>query len=101
LDRARKAPTHSLGLADDDPVEAAEQAAAEARADLERIQAEADENGDVLWVTLRALGRKTWADLVRQHPPRDGDDVPEEVRESDKQLGVNDESFGEAMLPLA
>lgn len=77
-------------------------------AEREAVVTEAEENGEVTVVTLQALskkdgvsGRKRWNDLIRQHPPRTGDDVPESVREADKLLGVNDETFGEALLPLS
>lgn len=73
------------------------------------LTAEAEENGEVTIVTLQALskdangvpGRKRWNELVRAHPPRVGDEFPESVREGDKLLGVNDETFGEALLPLS
>ena len=42
-------------------------------------------------VVLKALGRKQWRNLVADHPPRKG-------VESDKALGVNDETFGDALV---
>lgn len=42
-------------------------------------------------VVLKALGRKQWRSLVAAHPPRP--DV-----EADQSLGVNDETFGEALV---
>lgn len=44
-------------------------------------------------VTLRSVARKTWRRLVTEHPPR-------KDSEEDKQIGVNDDTFGEALLPL-
>lgn len=52
--------------------------------------AEAEPRG--VTVTLRSLGRKKWADLVKEHPPRD--DEPSDVRQ-----GVNLETFPEALVP--
>lgn len=66
---------------------------------LGALRDEAEAGGDVLAVTMRALPRRKWADLVKAHPPRDGDDVPEENRKSDAQLGINDETFGDALVP--
>lgn len=42
-------------------------------------------------VELKALGRKQWRSLVAAHPPRKGN-------EGDKSLGVNDETFGDALV---
>lgn len=51
-------------------------------------------------VTLQALPRKKWAELVANNPPRSGEDVPKEVQENDANLGVNDQALGEALVPL-
>lgn len=74
----------------------------------EALVAEAEANGEVVVVTLQALGKKDgvpgrrrWSDLTKANPPRDGDDVPEDVRAADAELGVNDETFGEALVPLS
>ena len=45
-------------------------------------------------VVLKALPRKSWRALVAAHPPRDGDD-------GDKSMGVNDETFGEALIAVS
>ena len=42
-------------------------------------------------VVLKALGRKQWRNLVAAHPPRPN-------VEADESLGVNDETFGEALV---
>jgi len=44
-----------------------------------------------LEVVVRGLPRNDWKALVRDHPPREG-------VEADKQLGVNQESFTDAMV---
>lgn len=54
------------------------------------------------YVKLRALRRRTeWRPLADEHPPRTGDDVPESKRKSDERLGVNEETFREALVPAA
>jgi hypothetical protein len=63
----------------------------EALAEAREFAAEAEERG--VKVVLRALGRKTWRDLIAQHPPRDGESA-------DKELGANADAFGEALVPL-
>lgn len=70
-------------LAEEDPYEAAARAA-------DDFAAEAEERG--VTVTLRAVGRKKWRELVEAHPPRDGD-------EDDKKAGVNLDNFAEALVP--
>lgn len=45
-------------------------------------------------VTVGALGRKSWRSLVAQHPPRKDND-------SDDAMGVNEDSFKEALVPLS
>lgn len=64
------------------------------------LVAEAEAEGSVV-VTLRALGRKKWDELIAQHPPRTDPDVPEHVRESDAQIGVNEDTFAEALVPAS
>lgn len=44
-------------------------------------------------VTLKALNRKTWRDLVAEHPPRDG-------VEGDERSMVNEETFPEVLVPV-
>lgn len=70
--------------------EDAKQAAIQARDDF---KAEARERG--VKVILRALGRKTWRDLVAKHPPRDGDEYV-----ADKQMGANVDDLQEELVPL-
>jgi putative heme degradation protein len=43
-------------------------------------------------VVLNALPRKTWRALVADHPPRDD-------RDSDKVVGVNEETLSEVLVP--
>lgn len=69
-------------------------------AEHDEIKAQAEAEGAVV-VTVQALGRRKWSELVKANPPRTGDDVPDDVRENDKTLGVNDEGLGEALVPLA
>lgn len=45
-----------------------------------------------LELTLRALPRRDWIRLLRDHPPRKGD-------EGDKALGLNAETFFDALVP--
>lgn len=52
-------------------------------------------------VTLQAVGRKKWAELVETNPPRTDEAVPEDLRKGDAKLGVNDQAFGEALVPLS
>lgn len=52
---------------------------------------EAKERG--VKVILRALGRKTYRDLIAAHPARDGN-------ESDKDFGANVDDLQEALVPL-
>src|SRR5690606_22625041 len=42
-------------------------------------------------VTLSALGRKQWRELVAAHPPREGN-------ETDAAVGTNEETFKEALV---
>lgn len=50
---------------------------------------EVEERG--ITVVMRSLGRKTWRELIAEHPPREGND-------SDKLIGVNADSFGRAIV---
>ena len=45
-------------------------------------------------LTLRALPRRDWLRLLRDHPPRKGDD-------GDKAMGLNTETFFDALIPLS
>lgn len=81
---------------------------AELEAEREALVTEAEANGECVIATVQALGkqdgvpgRKRWSNLVAEHPPRDGEDVPEQIREGDKALMVNEESFAEALVPLS
>lgn len=61
------------------------------------LVAEANADGCVV-VTLQALRREQWADLVANHPPRTADDVPEQTRKEDAAVGVNEATFPKALL---
>ena len=69
-------------------------------AEYERVKAEALEQGAV-HVTLQALPRRKWSELVAANPPRTDESVPEAVRKNDAEWGVNDEALGEAVVPLS
>lgn len=78
----------------------------EPSSEVDRLAAEHDALreeaiNDRVVVTLQALGRKAWSDVVAENPPRTGDDVPEAVRKADESLGVNDLALGEALVPLS
>ena len=45
-------------------------------------------------VTLQALPRPTWRALVAEHKPREGNDTDEAV-------GVNEDTFAEALVPVS
>lgn len=62
----------------------------DARAELEAFAAEAQERGEK--VVVRAVGRKVWRELVGKHGPRDGND-------NDKAVGVNEDTFPDALVP--
>lgn len=62
------------------------------RTEYDAIKAEADETA--LDLSLFALGRKVWRGLVAEHPPRKDND-------SDDAMGVNEETFKDALVPLA
>lgn len=74
-------PPRTLG--EPDPHEAAVQAANDFADEAE---------GRGVTVTLRAVGRKKWRELVEAHPPRDGD-------KEDGKAGVNLDAFAEALVP--
>jgi len=78
-------------LSDADPLQAweAEKKAAEAAHD--KFAAQAEKRG--VKVILRAVGRKTWRDLVAKHPPRPANDTDEEV-------GANADDLQEELVPL-
>lgn len=57
-------------------------------------------------VTLQALGRKAFRNLMRDHPPRTsetvvGDEKRQVVHEDDEAWGVNTETFPDALLNYA
>jgi hypothetical protein len=56
------------------------------------LVAEAEETA--IHVKLKALGRRVWRDLTEAHPPREGN-------KGDQQIGVNDDSFKEALVPVS
>lgn len=45
-------------------------------------------------VTLRTIGRKRWAELIKEHPPREDD-------AADVRQGVNLDTFPEALVPVS
>lgn len=45
-------------------------------------------------VVVRAVGRKTWKQLVNGNPPREGND-------NDEAAGVNEDDFAEVLVPLS
>jgi hypothetical protein len=114
LETARKAAEKAKSLAvarllsDGASGEAEDARVTELEAEREALTAEAEANGEVITVTVQALGkkdgvpgRKRWSQLVSQHPPRDGDDVPATVKEADGKLGANEESLAEALVPMS
>ena len=70
----------------------------QAVAEHDRLLAEAEKDG-VLTVTIQALPRRKWAAMVAKHPPRTDESLPEETRENDRQLGINDDALGEDLVP--
>lgn len=58
----------------------------------DELVAEAEESA--LHITLRALRRSEWKKLVADHPPREGN-------EGDKAIGVNEDTFKEALVPAS
>ena len=64
----------------------------------DEVKAQAEADGCVL-VTLQARTRKRWDAIVQQNPPRTGDDVSEEIRSTDAELGINDKAVGEILVP--
>lgn len=56
------------------------------------LLARADKKAAV--VTIRALGRKEWRALVAQHTPREGN-------EQDAAVGVNEDTFPDALVPAS
>lgn len=98
---AAKKSTAMRMLNEDAPGTSEDARVAELEAEREALVAEAEENGEVTVVTLQALskkdgksGRRRWNDLVSEHPPRDDN-------EADIELGINDSTFGEALVPLS
>lgn len=72
----------------------------QAVAEHDRLVAQAEADG-VLTVTIQALPRRKWAAMVAKHPPRTDETVPEEKRKSDADLGINDDTFGEELVPAS
>lgn len=64
---------------------------------VDRIEAlEAEMREHTYEFRLRALPRRDWRALVTEHPPRRGDD--KELLEPDKYIGVNGETFYDAII---
>jgi hypothetical protein len=95
LDEAQKnaetAPPRGM-LDTEDPVATAASALQAAREAHDAFLAEAEPRA--IKVTLEALGRKKFRSLADDHPPREGN-------EGDQAIGVNDETFKEALVPLS
>lgn len=73
-----------------DPAAAARQAADEAATAADAFADEAEARG--VPVELRSVGRRKWRDIVRAHPPRDGND-------DDQKAGINTETFSDELVP--
>ena len=86
-----KKPITARTLADLDPEQDWEADLEAARDRHDAFAEEAKERG--VKVILRALGRKTYRDLIAAHPPRDGN-------EGDKDFGANVDDLQEALVPL-
>lgn len=64
------------------------------------LVAEAEKSA--LHVKVRALGRREWKDLVAKHPPRSvSEAVDERTAAGDRALGVNEDTFKDALVPLS
>ncbi len=69
------------------PSDAALQAKqADAKAELERLQAEASESGAVATFTFRGIGRKAYEQLIEDHPPTEAQQ--KEAREAGQAAGL-------------
>lgn len=68
-------------------------------AEHDRLREEAI--ADLVVVTLRALSRREWSEMVAANPPRTGEDVPEHIRKADESLGVNDQALGDVLVPAS
>lgn len=94
VDRLEKSKPRQVGerlLGDVDPEVEWEAAKAAAKQAHDEFAEEAKERG--VTVVLRAVGRKTWRDLVARHPARDGN-------EADKNFGANVDALQEELVPL-
>lgn len=60
--------------------------------EYDALKAEAEETA--LTLVVFALGRKAWRELVAEHPAREGNDT-------DEAMGVNEETFKDALVPLS
>jgi hypothetical protein len=63
----------------------------------DELVAEAERDGRIV-VTVQALRREQWNDLVQAHPPRTDESVPEDRRKGDEAVGVNEDTFAPALL---
>jgi hypothetical protein len=66
--------------------------AADARDAYNTFLAEARERATIF--VLKALGRKQWRSLVAEHPPRTD-------HKEDQAVGVNEETFADALVPIS
>lgn len=64
----------------------------------DEIKAKAEAEGGIA-IVLKARSRKRWDDIVEANPPRTGEDVPEDIRKTDLELGINDKTTGEMLVP--
>lgn len=99
LDEAKRAAEEAR---DRDEVRSLDEAESEADR-LARVHDDLREQAieDRVVVTLQALGRRQWSEMVAANPPRVGDDVPEHIRKADEAIGVNDQALGEVLVPAS
>ena len=69
-------------------------------AEHDALVAEADEAGKLV-VTLQALRRREWANMLAKHPPRTDESVPEDKRKMDAEIGANDDTLAEDLVPAS
>lgn len=89
-EKLRKAPRSALLADETDPALDAEFAASEAEREADEFAAEAEARG--VEITLRALGRRRWPELLEAHPPREGNDA-------DKRSGANLKTLPDVLVP--
>ena len=85
---------------------AAETVAAGDAAEIDALKAVVAEKKTALdavtvWYTFRALGRKTWSDLVKKHPPTDEDQAQFEAEGGQGKAPFDELGIARELLPLA